>query len=172
MVMRLLLAQALSCKSNCWHSQITEHFLVATLTAAPSLADTFTNKRTHMTEESGGEETDCCYKSVGQVGALKCKKSQRGSWCPVHRDRSLRTLQWSQGEKPARHSHQGPLPPSGWAQSWVGWDGSPSSVTWRPFPPVFQQMAKVWVISLGCRPTVLTALYFQPFPAQLKVVKA
>lgn len=51
MVMRLLLAQALSCKSHCWHSQLTEHFLVATVTAAPSLADIFTNKCTYMIEE-------------------------------------------------------------------------------------------------------------------------
>lgn len=141
----------------------------------------YVHKQMHIHDrgERGGEETDCCYESLGQQGALKCKQSQCGSWCPVHRGRSLKTLQWSQGEKPARHSNQGParswsalLPASGWAQSWVGWDGSPPPSIWRSFPPVFQQMTKVWAISPGFQPAVLTALYFQPFPVQLKVVKA
>lgn len=141
----------------------------------------YVHKQMHIHDrgERGGEETDCCYESLGQQGALKCKQSQCGSWCPVHRGRSLKTLQWSQGEKPARHSNQGParswsalLPPSGWAQSWVGWNGSPPPSIWRSFPPVFQQMTKVWAISPGFQPAVLTALYFQPFPVQLKVVKA
>lgn len=81
---------------HCLLAQLTEHFLVVTVTAVHSLADTFTNSK------RGEEETGCCYK-------IWCKRelqntSNHNTVRGVH---CTGVVVWAPCTGP-RYSHQGP----------------------------------------------------------------